>query len=106
MSQPTTTTATSVQVAQLEKSAFILKTIAHPIRLGIIELLHENEKLSVGQICQRLGAEQSLISHHLSNMKIIGLLSSKREGKNVFYSLQEPRLLKILDCLRDCGCNS
>ncbi|ANQ50191.1 metalloregulator ArsR/SmtB family transcription factor [Flammeovirga yaeyamensis] len=88
-----------------EKAAFILKTIAHPVRLRILELLDCNNRLSVSEICEKLNCEQSLTSHHLSNMKLKGILSSQREGKNIFYSLKEKAVLNIMSCLEDCECN-
>ncbi|OHX66979.1 ArsR/SmtB family transcription factor [Flammeovirga pacifica] len=88
-----------------EKAAFILKTIAHPVRLRILELLDCNNRLSVSEICERLNCEQSLTSHHLSNMKLKGILSSQREGKNIFYSLKEKAVMNIMSCLEECKCN-
>lgn len=90
---------------KIEKAAFILKTIAHPMRLRIIEYLNEKEKMSVGELCQALDCEQSLTSHHLSNMKLKGILSSQREGKNIYYSLKEKDVTNILACLENCNCN-
>jgi len=101
----TPTEKAEIESEKLEKAAFILKTIAHPVRLRIIELLEANEQLAVGEICERIGCEQSLTSHHLSNMRLKGLLSSKREGKNIYYSLKERDVTKILSCIENCNCN-
>ena len=73
---------------RVEKIAFVLKTIAHPMRIGIIDLLNEHDKMSVNDITAYLGLEQSLTSHHLANMKMKGILGSKRDGKNIFYFLR------------------
>ncbi|HRK27523.1 MAG TPA: metalloregulator ArsR/SmtB family transcription factor [Chitinophagales bacterium] len=94
-----------MDVEKLERVAFILKTVAHPIRLGIVELLDSNEKLCVGDICQKLNTEQSLTSHHLANMKLKGLLNAQRDGKNVYYSLKEKEITTIISCLENCRCN-
>lgn len=90
---------------QLEKAAFVLKNIAHPTRLAILQLLHQNERLSVSEICDKIKVEQSLTSHHLSNMKIIGILSASRDGKNVFYSLKENSVIDIISCLESINVN-
>ncbi len=85
---------------RVEKIAFVLKTISHPMRVAIIDLLNANEKMSVNDITSYLGLEQSLTSHHLANMKMKGILGSKREGKNIFYFLrmkEVPELIKILE---------
>ncbi|KYG71837.1 MULTISPECIES: metalloregulator ArsR/SmtB family transcription factor [Roseivirga] len=82
---------------RVEKIAFVLKTIAHPMRVGIIDLLNEHEKMSVNDITAYLGLEQSLTSHHLANMKMKGILGSKREGKNIFYFL---RMKEVVDLVK------
>jgi DNA-binding transcriptional ArsR family regulator len=93
------------EAIKLEKVAFILKTVAHPTRLGIIKLLEVNPKLSVTQICEELGTEQSLISHHLQNMHLKGILSVQRDGRSRMYTLKERDVLMLIDCLANCQCN-
>lgn len=92
-------------VEKLERVAYILKTVAHPIRLGIIHLLEQHPKLSVTEICDMLGTEQSLTSHHLQNMRLKGLLSVKRDGRSMMYSLKEKDVSLIIECLENCQCN-
>ena len=60
----------TLDLPRLEKAAFVLKTIAHPLRLGIVHLLGENEAMTVTEICTEVNAEQSLVSHHLNIMKL------------------------------------
>lgn len=90
---------------QLEKAAFVLKTVAHPARLAIVELLRNNEKMTVTEIIEKIEVEQSLTSHHLNNMKIKGILGSKREGKQIYYFLKEKDVAKVIDCIRNCKPN-
>jgi len=90
---------------KLKRIAFILKTVAHPMRLGIVHLLETHPKLSVSEICESLGTEQSLTSHHLQKMKDKGILSSKRDGRNIYYSLKEKDVSLIIECLENCQCN-
>ena len=92
-------------VEKLERIAFILKTVAHPMRLAIIHLLEQHPRLSVSQICEMLGTEQSLTSHNLQNMRLKGILSAKREGRNILYSLKEKDVSMIIECLENCNCN-
>lgn len=91
-----------VDIKKLEFVAFILKTIAHPLRIGIIDLLTRNEKLCVNDICEKLGSEQSLTSHHLSNMKLKGILNSSRDGKNIYYSLKLKEVVEVINCMNRC----
>lgn len=90
---------------QLEQAASILKAVAHPIRLSILQLLQQEERLSVNEICERLGSEQSLTSHHLSNMKLKGVLASKREGQRIYYHLKFQELTHLLQCMENCACH-
>ena len=96
----------TIEIDKLEKVAYILKTLAHPMRIGIVELLTYKDKLSVNEICQQLDTEQSLTSHHLSTMKLKGILSSSREGKNMYYSLRLREVTKVIDCIENCNMNN
>ncbi|MDX1685762.1 MAG: metalloregulator ArsR/SmtB family transcription factor [Saprospiraceae bacterium] len=93
------------EAEKLERIASILKTVAHPLRLGVVHLLEQHPRLSVSDICEKLDAEQSLISHHLQTMKLKGLLTSKREGRSIYYSLKEKDLTLLIECLENCKCN-
>lgn len=89
-------------ISKLEKVSFILKTIAHPLRIGIIGLLVDNERMCVNDICAGLKSEQSLTSHHLSNMKLAGILGSERNGKNINYYLKMPEVVEVIKCMNKC----
>ncbi len=90
---------------KFEKAAYILKAVAHPTRLAIIQLLDAQENLMVNEICETLKCEQSLISHHLINMKLRGILKSHKDGLNVYYSLKEREITNLLTCIENCSCN-
>ncbi|MEO1654354.1 MAG: metalloregulator ArsR/SmtB family transcription factor [Bacteroidota bacterium] len=94
------------EALKLERIAFILKTVAHPLKLGIIHLLEQFPQLSVSEICDKLNSEQSLTSHHLQNMRLKGLLEVKREGRSMLYSLKERSVSLIIGCLEHCQCNT
>ncbi len=93
------------EAEKLERIAYILKTVAHPLRLGIVHLLEQYPRLSVSDICDRLGSEQSLTSHHLQTMRLKGILNVKREGRSMMYSLKERDVSLIIECLENCQCN-
>lgn len=100
---PTPTSAElNLSVEKMEKVAFILKTTAHPTRIAIVQLLAHHESLSVNDICEQLRLEQSLVSHHLAGMRLKGILSSSREGKNVYYSLKMREVVEVIQCLAMC----
>ncbi|MBS4000660.1 MAG: winged helix-turn-helix transcriptional regulator [Desulfobulbaceae bacterium] len=92
----------NLSVEQLVKIADVLKTIAHPVRLDIIKLLEKHDKLCVNDIVEHTKIEQSLLSHHLTKMKDRGILSSKRDGKHIFYSISMTNIPNIFDCMERC----
>jgi len=90
-------------VEQLDNAAEMLKAIAHPMRMAIIELLEEGKMLTVTEIHELLSIEQSSTSHHLGILKNKGVLVSKRKGKNTFYFLKHERLSQIIECIGKCS---
>jgi len=86
----------------LEKAAGMLKAIAHPIRISIVQYLEDGKKRTVTEIHNKLGIEQATASHHLVILKDRGVLSSKREGKNTWYYLRHPNLKNVLSSVGDC----
>ncbi|PTX18794.1 ArsR family transcriptional regulator [Pontibacter mucosus] len=88
-----------VDQKKLERAAYVLKCLAHPVRISIIDLLEQRERLSVSQLQEVLQIEQSLLSHHLTNMRDKGLVETQREGKNVYYSLSNAAVTTIISCI-------
>ena len=84
---------------RIDKAAYVLKAIAHPLRIKIIQMLNENKELNVSAIYKNLNAEQSLISHHLINMRDKGILDIRRNGKNIYYFLVDTAVAEIIDCI-------
>ena len=89
---------------RLETAASMLKAIAHPMRIAILKHLEGGKRLTVTEIHELLGIEQSTTSHHLGILRDKGVLCSKREGKNTFYYLKYDVLSQIVDCLETCTC--
>jgi len=94
----------NLSASQLEKAANMLKAIAHPMRISIINFLEGGKKLTVTEIHELLKIEQSTTSHHLGILKDKGVLASKREGKNTYYFLKNENLSNIVECLSKCAC--
>ncbi len=92
----------TLDIKKVEKVAFILKAIGNPLRLSIVDLLSIQDELSVKDISKTLNAEQSLVSHNLSGMKLKGILASRREGKHVYYKLKLREVLKVIQCMENC----
>lgn len=83
----------------LENYANILKAIAHPLRIAIIELLDEKDGMSVTSIYEKLGIEQAVASHHLGILKNKGVLVSSRAGKNMIYQLRHKQISQVMRSL-------
>ncbi len=89
---------------RLEQVAEMLKAMAHPMRIAILKLLDGDKKLTVTEIHEVLGIEQSTTSHHLGILKNKGVLCSKREGKNTYYYLKSNILMQVVECINHCTC--
>lgn len=86
----------SIQHTRIRKAADYLKMIAHPTRAEMIWLLQGKKALTVTKMCERLGMEQSLVSHHLALLRRHGLLKAKRDGIYISYSIQDDKVLEVL----------
>ena len=84
--------------AALEAAAGCLKTLAHPTRIHIVQLLFTS-RYSVGEIADECGIASNLASEHLRRMELAGFLTREREGKCIYYSVREPHLEKLLTCI-------
>lgn len=89
---------------RLELAASMLKAMAHPMRIAILKNLEGGKKLTVTEIHELLGIEQSTTSHHLGILKDKGVLCSKRDGKNTYYYMKYDIMSQIINCLHTCTC--
>ena len=94
--------ASRLDAEKIGKMANVLKTIAHPLRLSVIEALDSHGPMTVTELINQLHVEQSLLSHHLTKMKDRGILAAERDGKNIRYELAEDALTRVFDCLGNC----
>jgi len=79
--------------------ADILKALAHPARLIMIEAMQDSGRICVGDLVDMIGGDQSTVSKHLSLMKAAGLVEHKKQGQMSFYSLARPDVVELLDCV-------
>ncbi len=83
----------------LYRAAQTLKMLAHPQRLRIIEVLERKQEVPVHVLIEETGFPQAVVSQHLNQMRRMDLLTARRQGKEVWYSITDPRALSILDCI-------
>ena len=94
----------NTEIKLMEEAAYVLRAISNGTRLCVISLLSECNELNVSQLVEELKCEQSLLSHHLTDMRAKGILNCRRDGKNCYYSLKNKHIVQILDCIRSCNC--
>jgi DNA-binding transcriptional ArsR family regulator len=80
----------------LELKAEILKALAQPTRLKILELLRNGEKC-ICEIIPALNGEQSNISRHISLMQKSNLVTTRKDGVRVMVKVRDPEIFHILD---------
>jgi len=80
--------------------AELLKALAHPRRLEIIQLLRD-QQLCVSDIYEMLDLPQANISQHLMVLRDVGVVKTKKEGKQVFYQLANTKILQANDIFRE-----
>jgi DNA-binding transcriptional ArsR family regulator len=88
---------TLLRTRTIQRAATLLKQVSDPTRLQVIALLSEAE-LHVGGLCDQFNMSQPAVSHHLALLRHGGIVNSRRQGKNNFYSLTETgyRLSRIV----------
>lgn len=89
-----------LSIADLARMAKVLKLLAHPYRLKIVDVLESEDSVPVHGLMDRLDLPQAAVSGHLKKMLRAGLVAAERRGKEVWYSLGDRRSLTILNCMR------
>ena len=80
--------------------AEMCKVFSNPTRLEVLNLLRDRE-MSVTELIEKTKLSQANISQHLSIMKSKGIVTSDRKGKNVYYKLTYPRIIKAFDIIKE-----
>lgn len=81
--------------AELRKAVLVLRALNHKLRQRIIDLLEEQDSMTVTDIYIKLRLEQSVASQHLAILRRAGVVSTSRNGKFIYYSLDQDRLAQI-----------
>ena len=88
-----------------EQASDFLKSLANPVRLRILCLLAQGEA-PVGDIAEKLGARQSLISQHLALLRKDGLVRPRRDGQTIHYALADEKAEKLIGVLYESFCRA
>lgn len=87
----------SIQLQKLSIKAKLFRGLGDTTRLSILEVLREEGEKTASDIVKKTGQHQSNISNHLSCLLDCGLVSNRREGKNIFYKLSNEKIIKLLE---------
>ena len=87
-----------IPLAALAQAAECLRTLAHPHRLRMIQMLLRG-RYTVGALAEACGIPSHMASEHLRLMQHCGLLGSEKEGRMVYYQIAEPHLANIMECV-------
>jgi DNA-binding transcriptional ArsR family regulator len=81
------------------RKAALFQALGHPTRIAILEMLDRGE-ISAGALIKELGMEQANISQHLAVLRAQQIVTTRKAGNQVFYSVRDPVILKVLALMR------
>jgi ArsR family transcriptional regulator len=85
----------------LERAARVIRVLGHPLRLRLLETLEAGER-NVSELVAATDASQARVSQHLAILRAEGVVGFRREGGRIYYRITEPKVHRILACIRDC----
>lgn len=90
-----------IDAIQLKKAALVFRAINHKLRQQIIKFISQNGKITVTQIYVKLRLEQSVASQHLAILRRAGFVVTERDGKFIYYAVNQNRLTEIHKVAQD-----
>lgn len=84
-----------IDAIQLKKAALVFRAINHKLRQQIMKFISQQGKITVTQIYVKLRLEQSVASQHLAILRKAGFVTTERDGKFIYYSINQSRLNEI-----------
>jgi DNA-binding transcriptional ArsR family regulator len=90
-----------VEFVALKKGAVTLRALNHKLRQQIVKLIDENKRITVTEIFNKLHLEQSVASQHLAVLRRAGIVKTHRDGKYIYYSVNNSRIAHIVKCVED-----
>ncbi|MGN6231756.1 MAG: metalloregulator ArsR/SmtB family transcription factor [Trinickia sp.] len=104
MESPTPIIDPTAMQAAAANACALLKVLANPDRLLLMCRLSQEEEISVGALEEQLGIRQPTLSQQLGVLRENGLVTTRREGKNIFYSVASPKALAVMAVLYEQFC--
>ena len=85
----------------IKKAAMVLRSLNHKLRQQVIKTIHENKRITVTQLYVKLRLEQSVASQHLAILRKAGIVSTERDGKFIFYTINSSRIKAINEYVKN-----
>lgn len=90
---------TNINNEKLQESSEVLRALAHPLRMRILDFIDKNKLINVNKIYNTLKLEQSITSQHLRILRLAGIVETRREGKFIYYSIDYSKISNVLKAL-------
>lgn len=94
-------TKVGINPEKLEAASELLRALAHPLRLQIVEFIDQNDAINVNKIYNTLKLEQSITSQHLRVLRSTELVSTEREGKFIHYRVDYDKVDQTVKAIRN-----
>ena len=94
-------TQVGINPEKLEAASELLRALAHPLRLQIVEFIAQNDAINVNKIYNTLKLEQSITSQHLRVLRTTDLVSTEREGKFIHYRVDYDKIDQTVKAIRN-----
>src|ERR1700733_3008433 len=91
----------NIDYYNIKKAALILRAINHKLRQQVIKTIYDNDKITVTELYVKLRLEQSVASQHLAILRKAGIVSTKRDGKFIYYAINTSRIEAIQKFVKD-----
>ena len=88
-------------VSKNETHITFFRALANEERLEIIRLLKKNKELAAKEVEKHFYLEQSTTSHHLNTLRRAGITQTRKEGRHIFYSINEKKFKEALECFQE-----
>ena len=84
-----------IDYQNVKKASLVLRALNHKLRQQMIKMLEENNKMTVTDLYIQLRLEQSVASQHLAILRRAGIVKTERDGKYIYYRVNEDRIAQI-----------
>jgi len=85
----------------LKKASLVLRSLNHKLRQQIVKIISEDGRITVTEIYVKLRLEQSVASQHLAILRKAGIVSTQRDGKFIYYTINQQRVEALERFVKD-----